>query len=677
MIDYFKPIFLSFLLCSASSLVQAQTPDLRFTLTANETGATKNYVAREQIILSNGFKYTAAPGLRFTARIDKTITITLADGTQIKPDGTIVKTDGTQIKPDGTIIDPDGTITRPDKTIFKPNGTIVNPNGTVVPNVSRIIPEAWFKTAPATADLNARYIWKDSSQHNVKLVKYVANGTGAEYSVGRDSVMHYNFNPALDLSSGNISKEILISKANLAQATIIGVWGARKEEANPEKFIFALNGRRNEGVLFTKSNIYSSIESGKELLSYGNDSTKNLLSLPDSNAMGRKDRERALRIASFYRSTMPNTSLWGEPKKATLSLGSSFVSANTNNTSTFSPDVNSLEGFKGYTPELLVFDRVLSPVELDIFESYLAIKYGVSLDKRYLSGTGTVIWDYASNTDFNNRITGYGREDLLGLNQKMATTSYQEAPYYSDSYDSYSTDNTLSSARRLLVVGSQPGENMLDGHYVVFGDNDKSILDSGSLMPGYRTMERKWLLNTTRASSSRVELSYFDSLATCFAGHKYDTYLIVDTSSTFSDSPQQYLTDGPDLARSKIIFNNVKWAANKKNYFTFGYKSSAQTVKKKPEPMEESLEGESTIAVYYKDSRDMTNVTVKLYLHKPSTSTLIMYDLLGKPVYRKELPETKGVQYVDIKLPSNGVYIIKAVTNHGGLSTKVMSKTGQ
>lgn len=670
------------LLCSAPGLLCAQTPAMNLRLSANESGTTRDYVAREYIILGNGFRYAAIPGQHFTARIDKTVTVTLPDGTKVEPDGTMVKTDGTQIKPDGTVIAPDGTETKPDGMIFKPNGTIVRPDGKVVPNVSRIIPEAWYKTVPVLADQpNGRYQWKDFSSNNVPLVKYVANGAGAGYTVGRDSIMYYNFNPALDLSAGNTSKEIIINRSNLAQATVIGVWGPKKEETNPDKFVFALNGRRNESVVFTKSHIYASAESGKPVLPYGNDTVKNLLSIPNSNTTDKKAREGALRIASFYKYTMPNTALWGEATKATLSLGSSFVSANTNNTSTFSADINGLGGFNGYTPELLVFPRVLSPIELDIFESYLAIKYGISLDKSYLSGTGGLIWDCKSNAMFNNRITGYGREDLLELDQKRATTSYQEAPYYSDSYGSYDTGSSydLSSRHRLLVVGNQPDSLLYDGQYVLFGDNNLPITATGDSISGFTTMQRKWLVAATRTCTSRIELSYFDSLATDFAGHTNNAYLLVDTTGTGAFNAgcfQQYLTIGPDIARSKIIFNNVQWAAYKKNYFTFGYKSSSQVHKKDPEPEENELAGTSRIAVYYKDRGDMSNVTVMLQLSKPSASVLVMYDLLGKPVYRKELPESKEAQYVDIKFPATGVYIIKATTNQGGLSTKVTCNAG-
>jgi hypothetical protein len=67
---YFLP---TILLCLCTMLAWAQTPQLNFTLTSNESGATKSYVARDFILLGSGFKYTASTGLKFTGRIDKTI----------------------------------------------------------------------------------------------------------------------------------------------------------------------------------------------------------------------------------------------------------------------------------------------------------------------------------------------------------------------------------------------------------------------------------------------------------------------------------------------------------------------------------------------------------------------------------------------------------------------------
>jgi len=678
MIHTYKHLLLPVLLSLWIAAGSAQTPQLNFSLTTNESGTTKDYVARDSIKLGNGFRYIAVPGLSFRARIDITIPINVPPGTVING---IVIQPGSVYQPDGTITEPDGTKVRPDGTQLLTNGTIINPDGTVAPNISLIIPQVWFKTIPVTGDINGRYQWKDFSPNNVPLVKYTTSGTGAEYTVAKDSVMNFNFNPAIDLSSGNISKEIMLGKSNLSQTTVIGVWGSRREATNTDRFIFAINGRRNEGVLFSKNHVYSSVESGEGALAYGNDTVKNLLCLPTGNTSAKKARESSLRVATFYKSNMPNSSVWGEQQKASITLGSSFTATDVNNTSTFSSGLNNFAGFKGYTPELLVFGKVLTAVERTIFESYLALKYGVSMDQSYLSGTGRVIWDYNSNVIYNNRITGYGREDLIGLNQKMATSSYQEAPYYSDSCDSYLANgaNNLSARNRLLVMGCESMNPLSDGEYVLFGDDNNTITATNTSMPGYKTMQRKWLVTTNRSSKNRIELSYFDSLATGFASHKNETYLIIDRTGNgeFNSSSDAYLMDSLDNSRSKIIFKNIAWNTDLKNVFTFGYKLPANGVKKALNTDSLALKPEnSCLSIYYKNMKDLSIVTVKLKLTEPSNSTVLMFDLMGKVVYKQDLPSSNDVQYLDIKLPNSGVYIIKAITNEGELSTKVMSKVG-
>ncbi|MDP3912944.1 MAG: FG-GAP-like repeat-containing protein [Bacteroidota bacterium] len=69
--NIFKYFLLSFLFSSWSGFVWAQTAPLHsYTLTTNETGATKNYVARDYISLNPGFAYNAIGGNSFSARID-------------------------------------------------------------------------------------------------------------------------------------------------------------------------------------------------------------------------------------------------------------------------------------------------------------------------------------------------------------------------------------------------------------------------------------------------------------------------------------------------------------------------------------------------------------------------------------------------------------------------------
>jgi len=75
-------------------LLQAQTPQPSFELSATESGS-KNYVARDYVTLKPGFTYTAATGNSFNAKIDQCLLFPPTANTYALPDGTIT-TDATK-----------------------------------------------------------------------------------------------------------------------------------------------------------------------------------------------------------------------------------------------------------------------------------------------------------------------------------------------------------------------------------------------------------------------------------------------------------------------------------------------------------------------------------------------------------------------------------------------------
>jgi len=382
----------------------------------------------------------------------------------------------------------------------------------LTPPITPVFPKpiAWFKTTALSQNMNGNYGWKDISKNNLILQLYNSDkaATPVEYSVDKSKVRFFNFNPAIDLSEGDNSKEIEMNQSNLSQSTIIGVWGPNDNVMNTNQFVFALNGRAKESVVFTKNTVYSSVESNKPEMKYGEITNKNLMFQNNSiDGTENKYKEQSLRTSVFFRATKPNNEIWGENTKATISLGKSYSASNRNNTSTFSSEVIQLTNYTGYSPELLIFDRILNPLECNIFESYLAIKYGLSLDNSYVSAKGLVVWNYNSNLNYNNRITGYGREDNIGLNQKISTTTYEEIPYNYNNYSSFQDGDPYKSpsGNKLLVIGCQSGNTLNDGDYILFGDNNasyKTTANIASISEINAIMDRKWLLQTNRKTNN-------------------------------------------------------------------------------------------------------------------------------------------------------------------------------
>lgn len=487
-------------------IILAQTPKLSFVLTNNESGITRTYLAKDYITLKPGFSYKANSTAIFNAKVNSALLFTTAVIKNPTPgDTSNTSEDKIYIAGNSLASDNPSPVPGINSIIFKNDGTIINDN-------SKVLPIAWFKTVPVTNNLNGAYKWKDMT-NNANLFKYSTQGAGhgLEYVVTRDKVRSYNFNPAIDLSYGNISKEILLNNV-LAQTTIMGVWAPR-EAYETNKYMFSLYNRYNQGVLFTKQTVVEA-DSSKDDFSFGSISKRTFLFHQGASVEANVNdfREKSLRIGTYYKANKPTTSIWGEKQKAVLSLGNKFDSTNVNYNSRFDANWQNFDAFRGYTPELLVFDRQLSPNEYSVYQSYLAIKYGVSLDTFYISPNRTILWDYNDPTNiiYKNRITGYGREDAIGLNQKTSTTSYEELPCYSDSslFDSYDQNNSYgkSNRSRLLVIGSQPGNVMNDGTYVLFGDNGGAITTVDSLIVGFKAaMPRKWLVCNTPKIKSETD----------------------------------------------------------------------------------------------------------------------------------------------------------------------------
>ena len=88
--------------------------------------------------------------------------------------------------------------------------------------------------------------------------------------------------------------------------------------------------------------------------------------------------------------------------------------------------------WNGYIGELVVYNRNVSSVEFHRINSYLALKYGVTLDQSpatdYVATdwdgiAGTKMWTAADNSIYNKNIAGIGRDDKTALYQKQSRSA--------------------------------------------------------------------------------------------------------------------------------------------------------------------------------------------------------------------------------------------------------------
>ncbi len=76
--------------------------------------------------------------------------------------------------------------------------------------------------------------------------------------------------------------------------------------------------------------------------------------------------------------------------------------------------------YNGSIGEVIIYKTALSAAERIRVESYLALKYGATLSSGYTLSDGTVVWDNAANSSYNNNIAGIGWDYDSGLIQKQS-----------------------------------------------------------------------------------------------------------------------------------------------------------------------------------------------------------------------------------------------------------------
>ncbi len=134
-------------------------------------------------------------------------------------------------------------------------------------------------------------------------------------------------------------------------------------------------------------------------------------------------------------------------------------------------------------PEFFSFNRPLKDAETNRIESYLALKYGLTLGTaaapvNYVNGAGAAVWD--GTTGYPNRIFGLGNDSDTKLNQRVAKSQEDGAVL------------TIATTADFTSANSGRTTQLAAGQYLVLGDNGKPLtLDST------QRLQRVWRAQST------------------------------------------------------------------------------------------------------------------------------------------------------------------------------------
>ena len=141
-----------------------------------------------------------------------------------------------------------------------------------------------------------------------------------------------------------------------------------------------------------------------------------------------------------------------------IMLGSAWYDANGNGERGVNADIQEVIMLQRPKATVPFLSDVNAGDDLKKIHSYLAIKYGISMNASdYMATDGTVVWDNAANTGYNNFIFGIGRDDETGLYQKQSVSAAnnQMTIFLGNKLETYNSQNTATlNDREHLILGS-------------------------------------------------------------------------------------------------------------------------------------------------------------------------------------------------------------------------------
>ncbi|WP_186327464.1 S-layer homology domain-containing protein [Paenibacillus sp. Y412MC10] len=179
--------------------------------------------------------------------------------------------------------------------------------------------------------------------------------------------------------------------------------------------------------------------------------------------------------------------------------------------------------YKGQVGELIFYSGPLTPTDRQKINSYLAIKYGVSLNNvDYVDSNANVMWEADAN--YNNNIAGIARDDRQGLQQKQSRSANDAS--------------TLTIGIGALSEKNEAiQEPLQDGQSLVWGDNGKTLAFNTPMDTTNKNYaDRIWKVRNTGGVGD-VQVTIAKSAVPA------DAVLVVSDSSDFKDAKEYALTE--------------------------------------------------------------------------------------------------------------------------------------
>lgn len=219
--------------------------------------------------------------------------------------------------------------------------------------------------------------------------------------------------------------------------------------------------------------------------------------------------------------------------------------------------------------EFIYYPRFLNSLEKQKIETYLSLKYGVSLlgDKDYITSKSDTIWKFKSNKEFNKRVTGIGRNDLSLFSQKQAGNSEKDGLY-------------ISVGDSLWTLNAKNISFIKDGTSLIWGDNDKNTIlkQDKKQSDVIFKMDRIWKAESILSGDSlntsiylnKDEMALLDKAGDTLLEKSMPYWMVMNDSegSDFDYFNADYIKEFKSNKES-VSFKDVIWKGSGSKKFTF------------------------------------------------------------------------------------------------------------
>ena len=387
-------------------------------------------------------------------------------------------------------------------------------NGQIKITYTSSLPDGfWYKADAGVSGTNSVTTWADQSGNNNN-----ATNTGT-VSLENNSI---NFNPSLYFSNVNrqfpvsnsltIQSFIIVSKIPATENDLSGLFGA-----DGDKGIRLSNSVNALGPNITPFESWRGDNNTDDWVNTTNGGTGRINGVVDANML----HSSKWHIANLSRY---------QALRGDYYIGGYY----------------SRRSCTGEIAEVMAFSGAV--VNQNQVESYMAVKYGISLPRNYYASNGTTTW--STTAGFQNDIHGIGRDDNYGLNQ---LSSKSENP---------GTDILTIQSRNSFSTptNAQTGVALTDKQFFITGHNNGSTSTVSTLSAGINTIARKWYAQTTNMLPT--ESFQFNLSGTNFGAYCKIGVLIADNAALTTN---RRFVEGT-LSSSTLTVNNLAITGNK--YFT-------------------------------------------------------------------------------------------------------------